>query len=134
MNTLGDSPAPFTVLIVEDDEVQAAALATYFRVSTNYRVLVAHDAESAIAAARQTPPDVVVCDIGLPNKDGLTVAREMNNFLTKTPLFLALTGHPDMADRLFQAGFQHYYLKPADPTVLETVIRLHEAQQRTEST
>jgi DNA-binding response OmpR family regulator len=132
MNTAGDHP-PFTVLIVEDDRIQAGALATYFRVSTNYRVEVAHDAEAAIASARRNPPDVAIVDIGLPDKDGLILVRELTDLLPKKPLFLALTGHPDLADRLFKAGFQHYYLKPADPTVLETVIRLHEYQQRSGS-
>lgn len=130
MNTSGATAAPFTILIVEDDEAQAGALATYFRVSTSYRVEVAHDADAALAAARRTPPDVAIVDIGLPQKDGLTVVQEMSGFLANKPLFLALTGHPDLADRLFQAGFQHYYVKPADPTVLETVIRLHEYQLR----
>ena len=121
----------FSVLIVEDDEVQANTLATYFRVSTDYHVAVALDGDAAIAAARQTPPDVVICDIGLPTTDGLTVVQELTRFLPRKPLFLALTGHPDLADRLFKAGFQHYYVKPADPTVLETVIRLYEVEQRT---
>ena len=130
MNTTADRPK-FSILIVEDDEVQAATLATYFQVSTDYHVAVAHDGDAAIAAARQTPPDVVICDIGLPAKDGMTVVEELTRFLPRKPLFLALTGHPDLADRLFRAGFQHYYVKPADPTVLETVIRLHEVEQRT---
>src|SRR5687768_18531336 len=130
MSTTADRPK-FSILIVEDDEVQAQTLATYFRVSTDYPLAVAHDGGAAIAAARQTPPDVVICDIGLPTTDGLTVVQELSRFLPKKPLFLALTGHPDLADRLFQAGFQHYYVKPAAPTVLETVIRLHEVEQRT---
>jgi len=130
MNTAADA-TPFTVLIVEDDQVQAGALATYFRVSTNYRVEVAHDADAALQSARRAPPDVAIVDIGLPDKDGLTLVRELSALLPKKPLFLALTGHPDLADQLFKAGFQQYYVKPADPTVLETVIRLYEYQQRT---
>ena len=130
MNTAADDP-PFTILIVEDDQVQAGALATYFRVSTNYRVVVAHDANEALAAGARTPPDVAVVDIGLPDMDGLELVRELAARLPTKPLFLALTGHPDLADQLFKAGFQHYYVKPADPTVLETVIRLHEYQKRT---
>jgi len=129
MSAPGASAANFTILIVEDDPAQAGALATYLRVSTEYNVVVAHDGNAAIAAARQYPPDVAIVDIGLPEKDGMTVVRELTRLLPKKPLFLALTGHPDLADRLFQAGFQHYYVKPADPTVLETVIRLHAAEQ-----
>lgn len=132
MNT-STNPAPFTVLIVEDDLAQAGALATFFRVSTDYRVEVAHDADAALESARRTPPDVAIVDIGLPDKDGLALVRELSAVLPKKPLFLALTGHPDLADQLFKAGFQHYYVKPADPTVLETVIRLHEYQQRSGS-
>src|SRR5262245_32143473 len=76
----------FSVLIVEDDEVQANTLATYFRVSTDYHVAVAHDGDAAIAIARKTPPDVVICDIGLPTTDGLTVVQELTRFLPKKPL------------------------------------------------
>ena len=129
MNTPADRPT-FTVLIVEDDEVQAQALATYFRISTDYHITVAHDGDAALAAARAAPPDVVICDIGLPGGDGMTVVQELTRILPRKPLCLALTGHPDLADRLFRAGFQHYYVKPADPTVLETVIRLHEAERQ----
>jgi len=121
---------PFTVLIVEDDADQAATLAAYLRSATDYRVETAPDAESAFASAQRNPPDVVICDIGLPTLDGMAVARQLAHSLPKRPLFLALTGFGDLADELFQSGFQHYYVKPADPIVLETVIRLHESRQR----
>jgi len=129
MSAPGGPSADFTILIVEDDPAQAGALATYLQVATDYKVVVAHDGDAAIAAARRDPPDVAIVDIGLPEKDGMAVVRELTRLLPRKPLFLALTGHPDLADRLFQAGFQHYYVKPADPTVLETVIRLHEAER-----
>ena len=57
--------------------------------ATDYKVVVAHDGDAAIAAARRDPPDVAIVDIGLPEKDGMAVVRELTRLLPKKPLFLA---------------------------------------------
>jgi DNA-binding response OmpR family regulator len=73
------------------------------------------------------PPDAVVCDIGLPKKNGLLVAEEIAESLPRRPLLIAVTGYvwqvtKDLVDA---AGFDHYLVKPADPFRIEALILAH---------
>jgi DNA-binding response OmpR family regulator len=122
----------FCVLIVEDNRAAAASLATYLRIATGFHVEVAFDGLAGLEAARQRRPDVVVCDINLPKLDGLAVAEELRRILPRKPLLLAVTADSALAERLFRAGYDNYYVKPANPIEIETVIRLHEYQLRTQ--
>jgi CheY-like chemotaxis protein len=79
-------------------------------------VLLARSGVSAVEAAPEYSPDVVLCDLGLPGIDGYEVAhalRAMPQF--KSTLLCALTGFtPSEADRdrPQQAGFDHHFVKP----------------------
>jgi DNA-binding response OmpR family regulator len=124
------SAGEFTVLIVEDNPDVASSLAMYLRVATGFRVEVAYDGPTGVAAALRHQPHAVVCDITLPRMDGVAVVQELRRLLPHKPLLLAVTGDGALADRLFQAGYDNYYVKPANPIEIETVIRLHEYHLR----
>jgi CheY-like chemotaxis protein len=64
------------VLVVEDDDTAAAALARLLE-SWGCSVRVAHDGAAAIRAAREEPPDTVFLDIRLPGMSGVEVARRL---------------------------------------------------------
>ena len=71
------------------------------------------------------PPDVVVCDIGLPGMDGYRVARALrDNPATAAIRLIALTGYGQDEDRrrARQAGFDEHLTKPADPATLESLL------------
>src|SRR5438128_1508803 len=123
----------FSVLIVEDNQSLAESLAMYLRIATGFDVRVTADGVAGVEAAKRNPPDVIICDINLPKKDGFAVAEELAACLPRKPLLLALTAYAGLADRLFQAGYNHYFVKPADPTEIETVISLHEYRLRTQA-
>jgi DNA-binding response OmpR family regulator len=120
----------FGVLIVEDNRDIATSLALYLRVATGFRVEVAYDGQAGLEAAVRQRPDAVVCDITMPKLDGIALAHELRRLLPNKPLLLAVTGDAALADRLFQAGYDNYYVKPANPIEIETVIRLHEINLR----
>ncbi|MDX1561392.1 MAG: response regulator [Gammaproteobacteria bacterium] len=65
-----------TILLVEDDEKISLAMTARLKAS-GYAVVTAQDAPSALMKARQTTPDVVLLDIGLPGGDGLEVAKNL---------------------------------------------------------
>ena len=124
------SPKPLSVLVVEDQPDVADTLALYLRLACQCRVSVAHDGEAGVAAARAEQPDAVLCDIGLPRKDGFEVAREVTACLPRKPLLIAVTGYGDDESREKgrAAGFDHYLLKPADPQAIEAILRAYQAQ------
>lgn len=124
------TPKPLQVLVVEDQPDVADSLAMFLEVACQCRVKVAHDGEAGVAAARADEPDAVVCDIGLPKKDGFEVAREVAASLPRKPLLIAVTGYGDDESRAKgrAAGFDHYLLKPADPMAIQAILRAHQAR------
>lgn len=118
-------PQPLSVLIVEDQPDVAESLKLFLDLCGGYEVSVARDGEAGVEAALVHPPGAVVCDIGLPKKDGFQVAAELTAGLVSTPLLIAVTGYgtKDVEDRARRAGFQHFIVKPADPFQLEGLLR-----------
>ena len=121
------SPRPMSVLIVEDQPDVAESLKLFLDLC-GYDVAVAPDGEAGVEAAITRRPAAVVCDIGLPKKDGFQVAEEISTTLPRTPLLIAVTGYGtrDVEDRARRAGFQHFIVKPADPFELERLLREHQ--------
>ncbi len=102
----------------------ADSLARFLRVGAGFEVRVAYDGLAGVRLAGESHPDVVVCDIAMPKLSGLQVARELTGLVPK-PLLIAITAFagefPEGTAR--EAGFDHYFVKPADPFVIEALIR-----------
>jgi CheY-like chemotaxis protein len=118
------APSPLSVLIVEDQPDVAESLKIFLDLC-GYEVAVATDGEAGVEQALARHPAAVVCDIGLPKKDGFRVAEELSTALPRTPLLIAVTGYgtEQVRDRARKAGFQHFIVKPADPFQLEGLLR-----------
>ena len=84
-----------------------------------------YDGPSALAAAKDYQPQVVVLDIGLPEMDGYEVAKRMRAIsqLHKTRI-VAVTGYGQDEDRRRSrdAGFDQHLTKPVDPDVLQLFV------------
>jgi two-component system alkaline phosphatase synthesis response regulator PhoP len=106
-----------TVLVV-DDEPQIAAIARDYLTRAGFAVAVATDGASGLEMARQTRPDLVVLDLGLPRLDGLAVARALRRE-SDVPIIM-LTARVDETDRLagFEVGADDYITKPFSPREL----------------
>ncbi len=112
------------VLVVDDNADAAATLADLLTLF-GHVVSVAHDGPSAVAMARATHPDVVLCDIGLPGMTGYDVARALREAGDAPERLIALTGYAQPADvaRVKEAGFDAHVAKPADPEELRRLVR-----------
>jgi two-component system, chemotaxis family, CheB/CheR fusion protein len=108
------------VLVVEDCPDAAWAQASLVELA-GYEVRQAHDGATALRAAAEFQPDVVLLDLGLPDMDGFQVAREIRRLPGLQDVRLvALTGfdRERFIRRSEDEGFDHYIVKPADPRLL----------------
>jgi len=118
-------PRPERILVVDDNVDAAESLSRLLRLQA-HEVRVAYDGLAALAAARDMNPDVVLLDIGLPELDGLEVARSLRaRDDGPRPLLVAMTGFGQAEDRArtAAAGFDHHLTKPVDPKLLNTLLQ-----------
>lgn len=102
------------VLIV-DDNVDAADSLKELLSFENHEVEAAYSGLEALEKARRFRPDVLLCDIGLPDMDGYEVARTIRNDAElQSVLLVALSGYalPDDQRRAREAGFALHIAKP----------------------
>jgi CheY-like chemotaxis protein len=116
-----------SVLIIEDNADVAESLARFLNLGCGCRVTTAPDGLSGIGMAIESHPDVVICDIGLPKRNGLLVAEELSGSLPCRPLLIGVTGYGDQITQglAMDAGFDHFLTKPADPFAIQTLIESH---------
>ena len=118
-----------TVMVV-DDEPKIVQLARDYLEHAGFAVVVAHDGKAALATARAEKPDLVVLDLGLPELDGLDVARRLRGE-SNVPIVM-LTGRSEESDKLvgLELGADDYVTKPFSPK--ELVARVRAVLRRTE--
>jgi len=103
------------MLVVDDNVDSADSLAMLMRAS-GHDVRTAHDGPSALEAALEYRPNVVLLDIGLPGLDGYEVAKRMRQQPGfQNVVLVAMTGYGKESDRqrAQEAGFDHHLVKPA---------------------
>jgi PAS domain S-box-containing protein len=123
-----DSSEKRLVLVVEDNVETQRLLDVYLK--QQYRVAQAMNATEAFAAIDKDVPDVILMDVNLPGKDGLTITREIRggDQCPGVPI-VALTAFAMTGDRqrCLDAGCNDYLSKPATKRevleVLERVMR-----------
>jgi DNA-binding response OmpR family regulator len=128
-----DGSDTFAVLIVEDDPLLRDAFRLLLEES-GYRVLDAGTGGEAVDVARRERPSLVLLDLGLPDRSGMDVIRELRQLeeLSTMPV-VALSGRPgrDERQRCLQAGFSEYLEKPVRPRwLLRELPRLLSLQTR----
>jgi CheY-like chemotaxis protein/two-component sensor histidine kinase len=120
----GPAHAARRILIVEDNPDAGETLRLVLEFA-GHEVDVARDAAEGVARTRELLPDVVLCDIGLPDRDGYAVARDIRARPELAGVRLvALTGHalPEDQRRASEAGFDAHLGKPVAPEALERLL------------
>jgi len=109
--------APVRVLVVDDEVELAAVVAGYFT-REGYAVAQAHDGPSAVRAAEDFSPDVVLLDLVLPGFDGIEVCRRLRTF--SDAYVLMITARGDDVDKIvgLTVGADDYVVKPVSPREL----------------
>jgi two-component system, OmpR family, response regulator QseB len=117
------------VLVVEDDRMIAKGLHTALK-QDGYAVDGVSDGRSAAEALRSSRFDVVLLDLGLPERDGLEVLRELRSRGDATPVII-VTARDDVHNRIqgLDAGADDYIVKPFD--LDEVAARMRSVLRRT---
>src|ERR1700735_60598 len=102
------------VLLVEDDGMIAQGLQTALR-QAGFAIDWVGTATSAPAALQTTTFDVVLLDLGLPQRDGIDVLRDLRKRGNSTPVII-LTARDEIQHRIagLDAGADDYIVKPFD--------------------
>ncbi|WP_042581225.1 PAS domain-containing hybrid sensor histidine kinase/response regulator [Variovorax paradoxus] len=112
------------VVLVVDDNRDAAETMCLLVESLGYATRTAFDGPSALDAIKVEQPDIVLLDIGLPGFSGVEVARRAHREVAHPPTLVAVTGFGQASDRetSLAAGFYAHMTKPIDAHQLEGLL------------
>jgi len=110
-------PRKLSALVVDDEASLVRVIESYLT-KDGFDVRTAGDGETALALARESEPDLVVLDLGLPGMDGVEVCRQLRTF--SRCYILMLTARADEVDVLIGLGVgaDDYVTKPFSPRQL----------------
>ena len=109
------------ILVVDDEPLVARTLSLIFR-QGGFEVATAHSADEALAALTETPPDLVLSDIEMPGRDGISLMEDVARTLPGCPI-LVLTGSYGALARVRDSATLNrqsvtIHTKPCQPTDL----------------
>jgi PAS domain S-box-containing protein len=120
-------PRSLRILVIEDNPDAANTLRDLLEIH-GHSVQIARNGRQGLDLALAESPEVVLCDIGLPELDGYEVARRLREAGSRSRL-VALTGYatPSDIERAHDAGFDAHLAKPPDLEKLTRVLSAADA-------
>jgi PAS domain S-box-containing protein len=121
------APSESYRILLVDDMRAAAEIVARLLGRMGHQVRVAHDGESALAAAREEAFDLVVSDIAMPDMSGYELAGKLRDLPgTDRLVLVALTGYGSESDshRALEAGFDQHLVKPVGVDHLKQAVAL----------
>jgi len=111
-----------TVLLTDDNE-DIIELVQLILSKSGYKLLTANGGKDALKICAETPPDLVLMDLRMPDVDGFTVTKQLRDNGFKNPI-IVLTGSESAEDkkRAYEAGCDDYILKSMEMRDLEISI------------
>ncbi|MEZ5082722.1 MAG: response regulator [Bacteroidales bacterium] len=101
------------VLVIEDSEDMRTLIR--FGLLDDYKIIEAQDGEEGEKMAIETCPDLIICDVSMPKKEGFEVAANLkkNEITSHIPIIL-LTGRASQSDIItgLETGVDAYLTKP----------------------
>ena len=124
--------APDSILVVDDTPTNVKVLVEMLG-REGYRVLVAREAESALAQARYAMPLVVLLDVMMPGMDGFECCKRLKADATTADIpVVFMTALGDLEDKVrgFAAGGSDYVVKPFEHEEVLARVRTHVTLRR----
>ena len=112
-----------TMLVVEDEDIMREALFDYFS-DGGHKVDTASDGEKALEKFKLEDYNVMIIDLKLPGRDGISVLQEVREKNPKAKVII-ITAYPSVEteEKAIQEGALNYLPKPFELDYLETIIR-----------
>ncbi len=123
------------IVVIEDNDDVADTLMDWLEL-LGHTAWLARRGGDGIELVRQHAPEIVLCDLGLPDLDGLEVARAVRAMsLDAQPAMIAMTGWGREEDvrRSREAGFDEHLVKPVRTEALQRALRTHAAKASQET-
>jgi response regulator NasT len=117
------NPGP-RVVIAEDEALIRLDLAEMLAEEGYQVVGEAADGEQAVALAEQLQPDLVVLDVKMPKRDGISAASQIAERRIAPVVILTAFSQRDLVDRARDAGAMAYLVKPFDKNDLVPAIEM----------
>jgi DNA-binding response OmpR family regulator len=105
------------ILLVDDDTTLLEVTAFALR-RAGFLVVLAHDSEQALRAWSDEQPDLIILDIQLPGKDGLTLCREIRALSNVPIILLTVRNSDEDIVHGLEIGADDYLTKPFSPKQL----------------
>lgn len=99
-------------ILVIDDEPQIRKLLEITLESNDYKVVLAETAREGILKAANHPPELIILDLGLPDKSGHEVIRELRTWYNKALIVLSVQDSEEDIVRALDEGATDYLTKP----------------------
>lgn len=99
-------------ILIIDDEPQIRKLLEINLESKGYKVSQASDASMGVNMAANHPPDLILLDIGLPDKDGLEVLKELRTWYNNVIIILSVIDNEESIVYALDNGASDYVTKP----------------------
>src|SRR5687767_3921957 len=99
-------------ILIIDDEEQIRKLLDITLRANNYIVTQASTGNEGLIRASNHPPDLIILDLGLPDKDGLTVLHELRQWYTNPVIILSVQNSEEIIIRALDSGANDYLTKP----------------------
>lgn len=118
-------------ILIIDDEPQIRKLIQINLESNGYKVIQASTGKEGIMLAANHPPSLILLDVGLPDKSGLGVLKELREWYSKPILILSVQNDEENIVRALDDGATDYLTKPFRTG--ELMARIRSAIRRSES-
>jgi len=110
-------------ILVIDDEPQIRKLLEITLESNDYKVIHAENAKQGILLAANHSPEVIILDLGLPDKSGHEVLKELRSWYNKSIIILSVLNHENDIVKALDNGASDYLTKPFQTAELMARIR-----------
>lgn len=118
-------------ILVADDERSIRLTLDAGLALNGFRVTCVRTGREAVAAAREQQFDAVVCDVYMPDGDGLSVIRELRSLIHSPPIILMTAqGSIDLAVQAVSEGASDFIAKPFEVSDVADLIRRYIETQR----
>jgi two-component system KDP operon response regulator KdpE len=127
-------PEPAPLVLVVEDEVAIRRFIAAALDSHGYRAIEAGNAKEASARATEHVPDVLLVDLGLPDRDGIDLIRDLRGWSQAPIIVLSARGREEDKVRGLDAGADDYLTKPFGvPELLARLRAVLRRRQRAEA-